>query len=83
MYLIASYPNNPRKLKKLIIAILKQNLATSIKRLNYIKNYYLDKNWQVKKEEIKILIIQTSEEKTEELNKFLNKNWFEVLFYVK
>ena len=83
MYLIASYSNNPRKLKKLIIAILKQNLATSIKRLNYIKNYCLDKNWQIKKEEIKILIIQTSEDKAEELNKFLNKNWFEVLFYVK
>jgi hypothetical protein len=43
-YIIATYPNNPRKLKKLITNILKQNLAISIKRINYAKNYYLDNN---------------------------------------
>lgn len=73
LILITTYPNNSRQLKHLIIAILKQWLAKCINRINYAKSYYLWE-WELKREEEKILIIKTTEDKKEKLEAFIKKN---------
>ncbi len=50
-------PNRPRQIKKAIQIILQKNLATTIKRQNYIKSYYKDDQWKIRKQEEKILIL--------------------------
>ncbi len=71
--LLTTYPNKPRELKKFIIAILKQWLAKCINRINYIKSYYIWE-WKIVKDEEKLLVIKTSEDKKEKLEKRIKKN---------
>jgi len=71
--LITTYPNKPRQLKKFIMAILKQGLAKCINRVNYVKSYYI---WEGKivKDEEKLLIIKTSDDKKQALQDWIKKN---------
>jgi uncharacterized protein involved in tolerance to divalent cations len=69
-----NYPNDGRKLQRLIIAVLKQGLATSINRLNYVKKYTLVAG-KLHREEEKILLIKTDEDKKERLLTFLQKQY--------
>ena len=70
--IMTSYPNDGRKLKRLILAILKQNLAKCIQRINYMKSYYI-REGKLKKEEEKLLLIKTTEDKKEKCIAFLKK----------
>lgn len=72
LLLMVHYPNDGRKLQRLIIAVLKQGLATSINRLNYVKKYTLIAG-KLHREEEKILLIKSDEEKKEKLLAFLEK----------
>lgn len=70
--LMMTYPNDGRKLQRLIIAILKQWLAKRINRLNYVKSYYI-REGKLKRDEEKILLIKTTEDKKEKLIAFIKK----------
>lgn len=71
--ILTTYPNSPKKLKNFIMAILGKKLAKCINRINYVKSYYI---WQGKimSEQEKQLIIKTTDDKKEELIKFIEKN---------
>lgn len=70
--LMMTYPNDGRKLQRLIIAILKQWLAKCVNRLNYVKSYYI-REGKLNRDEEKILLIKTTEEKKEKLIAFIKK----------
>jgi len=59
-----------RELRKVINIILKSNLATEVKKMNYIQSFSLIEN-KIKKSEQKILRIKTSEK--DKLLSFLSK----------
>jgi uncharacterized protein involved in tolerance to divalent cations len=61
--MLFTFPNDWRKLKKLITWLLKAHLATEIKRINYLQSYTLQENKIVKKEEKLIAITTTQPEK--------------------
>lgn len=56
-------PNDWRKLRNLITAILKSWLTTEVKRLNYIKSYRIDDKKIIKQDEKLIRIDKISDEK--------------------
>jgi periplasmic divalent cation tolerance protein len=70
--LMMTYPNDGRKLQRLIIAILKQGLAKCINRINYVKSYYI-REGKLKRDEEKILLIKTTEDKKTQLIAFIKK----------
>lgn len=70
--LMLTYPHDGRKLQRLIIAILKQGLATEITRVNYAKKYLL-KAGKLTRSEQKIVLITPSEGRQEALIGFLKK----------
>lgn len=72
LIITALYPNEPRKCKHFITAILKQGLVTSIQRDNYVKSYTLVEG-KVVKEEVKRLTIETTKEKKEKLLSVIQK----------
>ncbi len=61
-----TYPNDWRALKRLILQLLKQKLAACIQRINYVKSYYR-REWSLKQEDEKLLIIKTTLAKKEQL----------------
>lgn len=67
-----AYPNDGRMLKRLIIAILKQNLATCIQRMNYMKSYYI-RQWELVRREEKLLMMKTTSDRVEKLVNFVQK----------
>lgn len=67
-----AYPNNGRQLKRLIIGILKQNLATCVQRINYMKSYSLHE-WKIVKSEEKIVMMKTTSDRIEKLVNFVKK----------
>lgn len=69
---MTTYPNEWRDLKRLIIAILKQNLWACVQRINYVKAYYV-REGEIKKTEEKILLIKTTADKQSKLIEFLKK----------
>ena len=71
--LLTTYPNKPRQLKKFILAILKQWLAKCVNRINYVKSYYIWE-WKIVKDEEKLLIIKTTEDRKEKLENWIKKN---------
>ncbi len=74
MLLLINYSNNSRDLKKIINQILKKNLANEVKRLNYVKSYKLIDNKVTKREE-KLVLVDTEEDKLQEIRKiFKNKD---------
>lgn len=67
-----TYPNDGRKLKRLIIGILKQNLATCIQRMNYMKSYFIYE-WELVRREEKLVVMKTSADRVERLVNFVQK----------
>lgn len=70
--LMMTYPNDGRKLQRLITALLKQWLAKCINRINYVKSYYIREGKMVRDEE-KLLLIKTTQEKKQKLIEFIKK----------
>jgi periplasmic divalent cation tolerance protein len=72
LIVMTTYPNDGRKLSRLIKAILHQRLAKCIQRVNYLKSYYL---WQgkLKRDEEKLLLIKTTDDQHAQLVAFLTK----------
>ncbi len=70
---MTTYPNEGRNLKRLIVAILKQNFWACVQRINYVKAYYV-REGEIKKTEEKLLLIKTTSAKQEKLIEFLKKN---------
>jgi len=71
--IILTYPNDGRKLRYFINALLKSKAATQIKRLNYVKSYTLQDN-KIHKEEEKILLIDFLPENEAKLKALITKN---------
>ncbi len=71
--LLMTYPNDGRKLQRLITALLRQKLAVCIQRINYVKSYYLREN-KIKRDEEKLVLIKTTDSKKEKLTDFIKKN---------
>ena len=70
---MTTFPNDGRKLKQLIQWLIKSGIAACINRINYVKSYYM-REWQLKKEEEKILLIKFPKENKDQLTSFLKKN---------
>ena len=71
--LLYTYPNDWRKLRNLITALLKKKLIACANVMNYAKSYYLWE-WKIKKDEEKIILIKYPKEKEWELLSFIKKN---------
>lgn len=71
--LLTTYPNDWRKLKNLITALLKKKLVACCNIINYWKSYYLREN-KIKKDEEKIIFMKYPKEKETELLSFIKKN---------
>lgn len=71
--LLTTYPNDWRKLRNLITALLKKKLVACCNVINYWKSYYLWEN-KIKKDEEKIIFIKFPKEKEWELITFIKKN---------
>ncbi len=69
-YLTFVYKWKSRDLRKVILAILKSWIANNIQKLNYAQNFSLNEN-KLEKQESKILLINTDDEK--KLMDFLSK----------
>jgi len=83
--LITTYTNKSRALRYFIVEMLKKWLAKSVDRINYVKSYYIQ-DGEIKKEDVKILIIKTTSDKKEILEKFIKaKNIAPIpqIFYIK
>lgn len=70
--LMMTYPNDGRKLQRLITGILKQWLAKCINRINYTKSYYI-REGKLRRDEEKLLLIKTTDDKKEQLITFIKK----------
>lgn len=70
MFLI--FPNDWRKLRKLITWLLKAKLATQIIKLNYVQSYTLTNN-TVEKQQEKLIYIQTEDQ--EKTKSFITKSF--------
>lgn len=67
-----TYPNDGRKLKQLITALLKKKLIACANVMNYAKSYYL-REGKIKKDEEKLILIKFPKEKEWELLPFIKK----------
>ena len=70
--MLFTFPNDWRKLRKLITWLLKAKLATEIKKLNYVQSYTLIDDGIVKKQE-KLVYIST--EHPDKVQIFLTKSF--------
>ncbi|MDD3262252.1 MAG: hypothetical protein PHR61_00230 [Candidatus Absconditabacteria bacterium] len=75
--LLASCPSDGRKLRYLINGLLKSGLVQEIKRINYVKSYYLIEKTIEKKEEKLLIIVGLDNEK---IKQFVQKQRPEVSF---
>lgn len=75
--LLASCPSDWRKLRYLINWLLKSWLVQEIKRINYVKSYYLIEKTIEKKEEKLLIIVWLDNEK---IKQFVQKQRPEVSF---
>lgn len=67
-----TYPNDGRKLKQLITALLKKKLIACANVMNYAKSYYL-REGKIKKDEEKLILMKFLKEKESELLPFIKK----------
>jgi hypothetical protein len=58
----AFFPGDWRKLKNLILALLKSELASEVRKINYVKTYKLV-DWKIDKQESKLLLIVWNDNK--------------------
>ena len=70
--LLMTYPNDGRKLKQLITALLKKKLIACANVMNYAKSYYL-REGKIKKDEEKLILMKFLKEKESELLPFIKK----------
>ena len=63
--LFFAVPNEWKKLRQLLTALLKKKLIISAKVLNYTKDYRLSPEGKIIKTEQKLLILNTEKEKNE------------------
>jgi hypothetical protein len=70
--MLISFPNDGRKLRKLITGLLKAKLATEITRMNYVQTYVLVAG-NIEKQEKKLLWVQTDQ--PEKVSAFLQKSF--------
>ena len=70
--LLTTYPNDGRKLKQLITALLKKKLIACANVMNYAKSYYL-REGKTKKDEEKLILMKFPKEKESELLPFIKK----------
>lgn len=70
--LLMTYPNDGRKLRQLITALLKKKLIACANVMNYAKSYYL-REGKIKKEEEKLILMKFPKEKESELLSFIKK----------
>lgn len=73
LLLISTFPNDGRKLKNFILWLIKSWMAKCVSRINYVKSYYM-REWKLKNEEEKILMIKLDEENKEKLIWYFKKN---------
>lgn len=50
-------PNKPRLLKKSFTTILKKELVSMVKKINYTKSYYVDSKKNIKSKEEKMILL--------------------------
>lgn len=72
------FPNDGRKLKNLIQALLRSKIVSRVERVNYAKSYFM-LDWLLKKEESKLLIIRLPEANKDKLIAFLKKQYPEII----
>ncbi|MDR3169058.1 MAG: hypothetical protein LBU27_04805 [Candidatus Peribacteria bacterium] len=70
--MLISFPNDGRKLRKLITGLLKAKLAMEITRMNYVQTYGLVEG-KIEKQEKKLLWVQTDQ--PEKVSAFLQKSF--------
>lgn len=70
--LLTTYPNDGRKLRQLITALLKKKLIACANVMNYAKSYYL-REGKIKKDEEKLILMKFPKEKESELLSFIKK----------
>lgn len=63
-----------RQLSRSLIGLLKQWVATSLQRINYVKQYTLVAG-KIQRQEQKIVFITTTEDKKDKLLQLLQKQW--------
>ncbi|MFZ2151148.1 MAG: divalent cation tolerance protein CutA [Candidatus Absconditicoccaceae bacterium] len=73
LLLIATFPNDGRKLKNFILGLIKSGMAKCVNRINYVKSYYM---WEgkLKNEQEKILLIKLPEGNKEKIIGYFKKN---------
>ena len=67
-----TYPNDGRKLKQLITALLKKKLIACANVMNYAKSYYL-REGKIKKDEERLILMKFPKEKESESLPFIKK----------
>lgn len=70
-YIVFSYDWSSRELRRIIVSLLKSGNAIDIKKFNYVQSFSLEKWWNIKKSEVKFIMISTNDELR--LLKFLEK----------
>lgn len=70
---ISTFPNDGRKLKNFIQALVKSGLVACVNRINYVKSYYI-REGKLKKEEEKMLVIKFPKDNKEKFTGFFKKN---------
>lgn len=73
LLLLSTFPNDWRKLKSFILGLIKSWMVKCVSRVNYTKSYYM-REWELKKEEEKVLIIKLPEENKEKVIWYFKKN---------
>lgn len=70
---ISTFPNEGRKLKNFIQALVKSGLVACVSRINYVKSYYI-REGKFQQEEEKILLIKLPKENKDKFTGFFKKN---------
>ncbi len=71
---LVSYPNDGRRLKRLILWLLKSGAAKCVQRINYLKSYYI-REGQIKQDNEKLLIIKTTVDNLDKLTAMITKDY--------
>lgn len=67
-----SYPNDGRKLKRLVQGVVQGGFAACIQIMNYVHSYYI-REWKLKKAQEKLVVCKTSVDKKDKLIEFVKK----------
>lgn len=70
---LTSYPNDSRKCRYFINGLIKSRMVACVQRINYVKSYYL-REWEMKTENEKILLLKLAPENKEKVTTYIHKN---------